>query len=136
MGLNVNPLDVSNIDGKARASQRYIIQAIIPDISTAQSVYTASLPFDYEIEGAYITDESGVTVADSTITLEVNGTAVDGCSAVVPAGGGAGNSVAFSAPTGGATNEMNEGDVIEVITDGGSTTSSRGIVNILVKRRA
>ena len=117
--------------------QSHVMQTYIDDISTASSAWAGSLPFDYEVENAQITLYGAITGSDATVTLEVNGTAIDGCSATVAvSGSGAGVTTAFSAPSGGVTNEIAEDDPIEVITDGASTGAVKAIVNITCRRRA
>jgi len=114
----------------------HTITTIIDDISTAGSSWTSSVPFDYEIENGHITIYGAVTVADANITVEVGGVAVAGFAAVVAnAGSAAGTTFVFSAPTGGATNEMSENEPLEIITDGGSTGAIKAIVNISIRRR-
>jgi hypothetical protein len=113
------------------------LTAIIDDISTAGSYWTGALPFDYEIENAYITLYGAITGTDAVITIEHNGTAVAGCSATVAtAGSGAGVTTTFSTPSGGASNEMDEAKPLEIITDGASTGTVKAIVEISVRRRA
>jgi len=115
----------------------HTLTTIIDDISTAGSSWTSSMPFDYEIENAHITIYGAITGADANITIEVGGVAVAGCAAVVAnAGSAAGSTFVFSAPTGGATNEMAENDPLEIITDGASTGAIKAIVNISIRRRA
>lgn len=115
----------------------HTLVAIMDDISTAGSTWSSSLPFDYEVENAYVTIYGAIATADVTLTLEVNGTAIAGCSAVVPfTGSAAGTTIAFSAPSGGVTNQIAEGDVIEIVSDGASDNAVKAIVNISVRRIA
>lgn len=123
--------------GSLGFSNSHTLTAIIDDISTASSTWTSSLPFDYEVENAYVTIYGAIATADVTLTLEVNGTAIAGMSAVVPfTGSAAGTTVAFSLPSGGPTNEAAEGDVIEIVSDGASDNAVKAIVNISVRRIA
>ena len=115
----------------------HTLTVVIDDISTAGSSWTGSLPFDYEIENGYVTLYGAITGSDASITVEVNGTAVDAFVATVPvSGSGAGVTTAFVVPSGGPTNEAAEGDPLEIITDGASTGTVKAIVNISVKRIA
>jgi hypothetical protein len=115
----------------------HTLTTIIDDISTAGSSWASSLPFDYEIEDGYVTLYGAITGSDASITVEVNGTAVDAFVATVPvSGSGAGVTTVFVAPSGGPTNEAAEGDPLEIITDGASTGAVKAIVNISVRRRA
>ena len=110
-----------------------VLQAQITDISTGASHWTSALPFNVDIVSAYVTQETAVTVADATITFEIGGVAITGLSVTVTAGGAAGDT---STATATALNSLTAGTPIEVITDGGSTTASVGVVNILYKRTA
>ena len=115
----------------------HTLVAIMDDVSTAGSTWTSSLPFDYEVENAYVTIMGAIATADVTFTLEINGTPIAGMSATVPfSGSAAGSTVAFSAPSGGPTNEVSEGDVVEVVSDGASDNAVKAIINISVRRIA
>jgi len=109
-----------------------VLNAEIADISTGASSFTGALPFDVEITGAYVTMETAVTVASADVTFEIGGTAITSMAVTVPTGGAAGDATAAVAPT--AANSLTAGTAIEVITDGGSTTASKGIVGISYKR--
>lgn len=110
---------------------------VIDDISTAGSDWSGSLPFDYEIENGYVTLYGAITGTDAVVTVEVGGTAVDAFVATVPvSGSGAGVTTSFVVPSGGPTNEADEGQALEIITDGASTGVVKAIVNISVRRRA
>jgi hypothetical protein len=125
MGLTVFPNGVaSDHDG--------VLYGEIADISTAASSWTAALPFDVEITGAYVTQETAVTVAAATVTFEIGGTAITSMDVTVAETGAAGDAFAAVAPT--AANSLTAGTAIEIITDGASTTASKGIVGITYKR--
>ena len=109
-----------------------ILYGEITDISTAASSWTAALPFAVEITGAYVTQETAVTVADAEITFEIDGTAITSMAVAVTTGGSAGDTFAAVAPTG--EYSLAAGKAIEIITDGASTTASKGIVGIAYKR--
>jgi len=109
-----------------------ILHAEIVDISTAASSWTAALPFDVEIVGAYVTQETAVTVASAEVTFEIDGVAITSMAVTVATGGAAGDAFAAVAPTGAYS--LTAGTAIEVITDGASTTASKGIVGIAYKR--
>ena len=113
------------------------LQVVIDDISTAGSHWTGSFPFDYEIENGYVTLYGAITGSDASVSVEVGGTAVDAFVCTVPvSGSGAGVTTAFVLPSGGPTNEADEGEALEIITDGASTGTVRAIVNISVRRRS
>ena len=114
----------SNFDGA--------LQGEIADISTAASSWTGALPYAVQITGAYVTQETAVTVASSVVTFEIDGVAITAMAATITAGGAVGQSFAAVAPTGAYT--LAAGKAIEIITDGGSTTASKGTVCISYKR--
>jgi hypothetical protein len=125
MGLTKFPNGVaSDHDG--------VLQTEIADISSAASSFTAALPFDVEITGAYVTQETAITVADAAITFEIGGTAITAMVVTVDSASAAGDAFAAVAPTGEFT--LSAGTAVEVITDGASTTASKGIVGITYKR--
>ena len=125
MGLTKFPNGVStDNDG--------VLYTEIADISTAASSWTAALPFNVQITGAYVVQETAVTVASSVITFEIGGTPITGMSVTVTAGGAAGQAFASTTPTGAYT--LTAGTAVEVVTDGGSTTASLGRVAISYKR--
>jgi len=109
-----------------------VLYAEIADISTGASSWTGALPFDVEITGAYVTQETAVTVAPAAVTFEIGGVAITSMAVAVAETGSAGDSFAAVAPTGAYT--LDAGTAIEVITDGGSTTASKGTVCIAYKR--
>ena len=125
MGLNLFPNGVgTDNDG--------VLQGEIADISTGASSFTAALPFDVEITGAYVTQETAVTVAPAAVTFEIGGVAITAMEATIAIGGADGDAFAAVAPTG--ANSLTAGTAVEIITDGGSTTASKGIVGITYKR--
>jgi len=110
-----------------------VLYAEIVDLSTGPaSSFTGALPFDVEITGAYVTQTAAVTVASAVVTFEIAGVAITSLAATVTTGGAAGDAFAAVAPT--ALNSLDAGVAVEVITDGGSTTASKGIVGISYKR--
>jgi hypothetical protein len=125
MGLTVFPNGV-------QTDQDGVLYAEITDLGTAASSFSAALPFDVEITGAYVTATATVDV-DTVVTFEIAGVAVTSLAAtVLTAGIAAGDAFAAVAPT--ALNSLDAGIAIEVITDGASTTASKGIVGITYKR--
>ena len=125
MGLTKFPNGVgTDVDG--------VLHAEITDLGTAASSFTGALPFDVEITGAYVTSESTVD-ADTVVTFEIAGVAITSLAAtVLTAGIAAGDAFAAVAPTGAYT--LSAGTAVEVITDGASTTASKGIVALAYKR--
>jgi len=125
MGLTVFPNGVAT-------DQDGVLQGEIVDISTGASSWTAALPFDVEITGAYVTQETAVTVASADVTFEIGGVAITSMAATIAIGGAAGDAFAAVAPTGAYS--LTAGTAVEIITDGSSTTASKGIVGITYKR--
>ena len=109
-----------------------VLQTTIADISTAASSFTGALPYDVEITGAYVTQETAVTVAAAAVTFEIGGVAITTMAVTVLETGAAGDAFAAVAPTG--ANTLTAGTAVEVITDGASTTASLGRVAIAYKR--
>ena len=105
----------------------------IADISNGASSWSVALPFDVEITGAQVTQETAVTGADAEVTFEIGGTPITSMAVTVAiAGGAAGDAFTAVAPTG--ANSLAAGTSVEVITDGASSTSSLGRVAIMYKR--
>jgi hypothetical protein len=110
-----------------------VLYAEIADVSAAASSWTAALPFDVEITGAYVTIDTAITIADAAVTFEIGGTAITSMVATVAfTGSAAGSTFAAVAPTGAYS--LTAGTPVEVITDGGSTDASKGTVSITYKR--
>lgn len=101
----------------------------IPDISTAGSVFIAN-PLLGEISKIYVVLDNAITVANAIITAEINGVLVTGSSITATFTGSTAGSVFSSTPSG--ANTVNTGGVIEIITDGGSTTTCPAHVTILM----
>ena len=125
MGITRFPHGIgTNFDG--------VLQGEIADISTAASSWTGALPYAVQITGAYVTQETVVTVAPAAVTFEIDGVAITAMAATIATGGAAGQSFAAVAPTGAYS--LAAGKAVEIITDGGSTTASKGTVCISYKR--
>lgn len=97
-----------------------IVTAYMADLSTASSAYTVA-PWRGKIVRAYSTIGAAITVADAVWTMEINGTAITGVSVTVANSGSAAGDVDTGTPT--AANTVNEGDTIEFVSDGASTTT-------------
>lgn len=105
----------------------------IADISSGASSWSVALPYDVEITGAVVTQETAVTGADAEVTFEIGGTPITSMAVTVAIAGGAdGDAFIAVAPTGAAS--LSAGTSVEVITDGASTTASLGRVAITYKR--
>lgn len=101
-------------------SEAYV-SAYLADLSTASSTFTVA-PCRGRIVRAFSVIHAAITVADAIWTMEINGVAVTGVSVTVATASSAPGDVDTGNPT--AANTVNEGDTIEFITDGGSTTTA------------
>ena len=124
MGLTYFPNGVGT-------DQDGVLYGEIADLSAAASSFTAALPFDVEITGAYVTQEAAVD-ADTAVTFEIGGTAITSMVATVASGGAAGDAFAAVAPTGAYS--LSAGTAVEIIGDGASTVAGIGRVAISYKR--
>ena len=96
------------------------VSAYMVDISTASSAFVVS-PWRGKITRVYSVISGAITGADAVWTLEINGTAVTGVSVTVANSGSAAGDVDSGIPT--ALNTVNEGDTIEFVSDGASSTA-------------
>jgi hypothetical protein len=129
-----NGLETSaiTVDGAVTSDNDGILYGEIVDISTGASSWTAALPYAVEITGAYVTQTAATSGSSALITFEIAGTAITTMVATVTTAGAAGLAYAAVAPT--AANALAAGISIEIITNGGSSTASKGIVGITYKR--
>lgn len=104
--------------------------ATLADISTAGSAYCAAAGRG-KLVAIIVTIANAITVANSALSTEINGVAVTGGTGTMAfTGSGIGTSVTIR-PT--ALNDVNEGDLLELITDGGSTTTAVTAVTFVVR---
>lgn len=101
----------------------------IVDISTAGSYFVAN-PVIGKIYKAFVCLNNAVTTANTIVSFKINGVAVTGGNITVDFAT-SGNGVVFSSVPSGA-NTVATGGSIEVITDGGSDTSCRAMVTLLM----
>lgn len=101
----------------------------IPDVSTAGSIFIPN-PIAGVISKIFVTLQTGITAANAIVTAEINGVLVTGSSATITQAGSTGGSTFSSTPSG--ANVVSAGGAIEIITDGGSTTTAPAIVCILM----
>lgn len=97
------------------------VAAYLADLSTASSAFVVS-PWRGKITRVYSVIANAITGADSVWTVEVNGTAVTGLSVTVANSGSAAGDVDSAEPTG-SDHFVNEGDVIEFVSSGASSTT-------------
>jgi hypothetical protein len=107
------------------------VSAYLADLSTASSCFTVA-PTRGRIVRAYSTILNAITGADAVWTLEINGTAVTGVSVTVTQSGSAAGDVDVGNPT--ALNYVNEGDTIEFISGGESSTTCPTMFYAVIER--
>lgn len=105
------------------------ITVSIPDISTAGSVFVVT-PLAGVISKIFVTIHNAITLADAIVTAELNGVAVGGISITCAFTGSAAGTTFNDTAT--SANTVTAGQAIEIITDGGSTTTCTATVTILV----
>ena len=113
---------------------RYInIPFTIDDVSTAGQVY---VPINEEQEGQIVEIETvlngAIATANAGLTAKIGGTAVTGGTITIAFSGSAAGDVDNCAPT--AANEVVDGSVIEIETNGASTNTVQVFGNIKIRR--
>ncbi len=114
-----------------RTLNDYFITAKIANISTAGSTFVA-VPDGGRIIKILTSIKNAITTADAALSFEIGGTAVTGGGITVTQSGSAAGDVDTAEPT--AANTVNEGDAIEMITDGGSSTTCECQVTFVIRR--
>lgn len=99
-----------------------VVQAEMNDVSTASSTFVVS-PYKGRIIRIQGVLHAAITSANAALTTEINGTAVTGGGFTIVQSGSAAGDTFEAYPTG--ANFVEEGDVIEFITDGASSTTAR-----------
>jgi hypothetical protein len=114
-----------------RTLNDYFLTVKMDDVSTAGSVYVVApdggkiIKIQSVIDGTIATD-------DAAITTEINGTAVTGGAITIAYDSSAAGDVDSTEPT--AANSVEEGDVIEIITDGASTNTVAATFTVIIRR--
>jgi hypothetical protein len=114
-----------------RTLNDYFLTAKVTDISTAGSTFVA-VPDAGNIVKIYTSIKNAITTADAAITFEIGGTAVTNGAITVTQSGSAAGDVDSSTPT--AANRVEEGQSIEIISDGASATACEMIVTFVIRR--
>ena len=114
-----------------RTLNDYFLTAEIEDISTASSTFVA-VPDGGKIVKIITALQGAISGANAAITFEIGGTAVTGGAITVAHSGSAAGDVDTAEPT--AANSVNEGQAIEMITDGGSSTACECVVTFVIRR--
>ena len=101
----------------------------IVDISTASSNWVVP-GFRGRIKAIHSVINAAITSANAAITVEIGGTAVAGAALTIATAGSAAGDVDSAVVPVGATNSFTESQAIEVITDGGSSTTSKSRITL------
>jgi len=97
----------------------------IGDVSTAGSVWVVPGIAGTVVKISNVID-AAITVADAGLTFEIGGTAITGSAITIATAASAAGTVDQSTPS--ALNVITAAQAIEVVKDGGSTTTSNGVV--------
>lgn len=108
------------------------VSAYMADLSTASSAFVVS-PWRGKITRVYSVIYNAITGADAVWTLEINGTAVTGVSVTVANSGSAAGDMDEDEPTG-SDHYVNEGDRIEFVSDGASSTTCPTTFTAVIER--
>jgi hypothetical protein len=114
-----------------RTLNDYFLTSKITDISTAGSTFVP-VPDDGRIIKIFTSITNAITTANAALSFEIGGTAVTGGGITVTQAGSAAGDVDTAEPT--AENSVNEGQAIEMITDGGSSTACECVVTFVIRR--
>ena len=110
-----------------------VLTGQIVDVSTADQIYIpVPTGFDGEVVEIRTAIDAAITVADATITPNIGGTAMTNGAITIATSGSAAGTTDVSYPTGART--VVPGDAIEIETDGGSTTTAKCNVTIVIQR--
>jgi len=114
-----------------RTLNDYFLTVKMADVSTAGSVYVVA-PDAGKIIKIYSVLGGAIATADAAITTEINGVAVTGGAITIATASSAAGDVDSAEPT--AANSVEEGGVIEIITDGASTNTIPVEFTIIIRR--
>ena len=114
-----------------RTLNDYFLTSKITNISSAGSTFVP-VPDDGRIIKIFTSIKNAITTANAALSFEIGGTAVTGGGITVTQSGSAAGDVDTAEPT--AANSVNEGQAIEMITDGGSSTACECVVTFVIRR--
>jgi hypothetical protein len=114
-----------------RTLNDYFLTSKITDISTAGSTFVP-VPDGGRIIKIFTSIKNAITTANAALSFEIGGTAITGGGITVTQSGSAAGDVDTAEPT--AANSVNEGQAIEMITDGGSSTTCECVVTFVIRR--
>jgi hypothetical protein len=111
-----------------------VVSAYMADISAASSAYAVA-PMRGRVVRAYSVLQGSISAADAVWTMEINGTAISGVSVTVANSGSAAGDVDTSGDIpNSSTNAVNEGDTVEFVSDGASSTTAAAMFYAVIER--
>jgi len=105
----------------ASVGDKIYLTVTMADISTAESVWVVA-PVACTYTGLWSVIDAAITNADAVITAEIGGSLVTNGGLTIATAGSAAGTVDSGTPT--ALNTLTAGQALEIITNGGSTTTS------------
>jgi len=114
--ITADSIDTSTINNL----NKVVLNVHLNDLSTAQSHYVVS-PLAGDIIGFYSVIDQAIATTDTTLSLEIGGTAVTGGSLTIAFSGSAAGDINSSTPT--AANTVTAGQSIEIVCGGETNTS-------------
>lgn len=114
-----------------RTLNDYFLTAEIEDVSTASSTFV-TVPDGGKIIKIFSALQGAISGADAALSFEIGGTAVTGGGITIANSGSAAGDVDSAEPT--AANSINEGEAIEMITDGSSTGTAKAVITFVIRR--
>lgn len=114
-----------------RTLNDYFVTTKLADVSTAGSAYVG-VPDGGEVIKIITVLHGAITIANATLTPKINGTAITGGALTIAFTGSAAGTVTTSLPTG--ANTVQEGDALEIATNGGSTGTQPIDVTFVIRR--
>jgi hypothetical protein len=112
-----------------RTLNDYFLTSAIPDVSTASSTFVV-VPDKGRIVKIFAHNKA-TTTGTAAITFEIDTVACTSAAISHVASGSAGKQYEVEPSS---LNDVNEGSVIEVITDGGSTNASKMEITYVIRR--
>ena len=114
-----------------RTLNDYFLTGKITTISTAGSSFVTA-PDSGKIIKIYTTIKNAISSADAGLSFEIGGVAVGGGGITVTQSGSAAGDVDSATPS--SANYVEEGQTIEMITDGASSTACECEVTFVIRR--
>lgn len=119
----------SNLLATNRASNRIVFSHHFTDISNAQSIFVLT-PISGTVRSIHVVLHGAITTDNSIVDARINGINVVGSSITVTHTASAAGQVFSSFPTG--ANTLTANGVVEIRTDGGSSTVTMASVFVVV----